>query len=123
VLRSSDARASSSYGSRKPYRGLPSLRHSEEDRFARDSPLGWWYDQDPRLEAPARIAVVYAGKFGIVVMRWLPMRNAKRESTISLLIKCDASGDAEQIRETVNTSRLHARVEHNPNFGGGVRDC
>jgi hypothetical protein len=39
VLRSSDARASSSYGSRKPCRGLPSLRHSEEDGFATDSPL------------------------------------------------------------------------------------
>jgi len=56
-------------------------------------------------------------------MRWLPMRNAKRGSTISLLIKCDASGDAEQIRETVNTSRLHARVEYNPNFGGSARRC
>jgi hypothetical protein len=56
-------------------------------------------------------------------MRWLPMRNAKRGSTISLLIKCDASGDAEQIRETVNTGHLHARIEHNPNFVGGAPDC
>jgi hypothetical protein len=52
-------------------------------------------------------------------MRWLPVRNAKRESTISLLIACNA----EQIRETVNTSRLHAWIEHNPNFVGGARDC
>jgi hypothetical protein len=51
------------------------------------------------------------------------MRNAKRESAISLLIKCDAAGGAEQIRETVNTGRLHARIEHNPNFVGGARDC
>jgi hypothetical protein len=51
------------------------------------------------------------------------MGNAKRGPTISLLIKCDASGDAEQIRESVNTGRLHARIEHNPNFVGGARDC
>jgi hypothetical protein len=56
-------------------------------------------------------------------MRWLPMRNAKRGSTISLLINRDASGDAEQIRQTVNTGRLHARIEHNPNFVGGARIC
>jgi hypothetical protein len=31
-------------------------------------------------------------------MGWLPVRNAKRGSTISPLIKRDASGDAEQIR-------------------------
>jgi hypothetical protein len=51
------------------------------------------------------------------------VRHAERESTISLLIKCDAGGDAEQIRETVNTGRLHAWVEHNPNFIGSVRRC
>jgi hypothetical protein len=49
-------------------------------------------------------------------MRWLPVRNAKRESTVPLLIACNVGGDLEQIRETVNTGRLHARVEHNPNF-------
>jgi hypothetical protein len=49
-------------------------------------------------------------------MRWLPLRNAKWEWTTSLFIECNASGDAEQIRETVNTGRLHARVKHNPNF-------
>jgi hypothetical protein len=51
------------------------------------------------------------------------VRHAERESTISLLIKCDAGGDAEQIRETVNTGRLHAWVEHNPNFIGSVCRC
>jgi propanol-preferring alcohol dehydrogenase len=51
------------------------------------------------------------------------VRNAKREPAISLLIECNASGDAEQIRKTVNTGRLHARVEHNPNFVGGARRC
>jgi hypothetical protein len=56
-------------------------------------------------------------------MRWSPVRNAKRESIICLFIECNASGDPEQIRKTVNRRRLHARVEHNPNFGGGVRDC
>jgi hypothetical protein len=56
-------------------------------------------------------------------MRWLPMRNAKQGSAISLSIKRDASGDAKQIRETVNTGRLHARVEYNPNFGGSARGC
>jgi hypothetical protein len=55
-------------------------------------------------------------------MRWLPMRNAKRGSTVALLVARNVGGDLEQIRETVNTGRLHARVEHNPNFGGGVRD-
>jgi hypothetical protein len=56
-------------------------------------------------------------------MRGLPVRNAKRESTVPLLIARNVGGDLEQIRETMNTGRLHARVEHNPNFGGGVRDC
>jgi hypothetical protein len=52
------------------------------------------------------------------------MRNAKRGSTVSVLIECNASGDAEQIRETVNTGRLRARVEHNPNFvGTACRRC
>src|SRR5262245_47830860 len=68
-----------------------------------------------------RIAVIYAQEFGIAAMRWLPVRNAEAGSTISLLIKCNASGDTKQIRETVDTSRLHARVEHNPNFGCGSR--
>jgi len=49
--------------------------------------------------------------------------HAKRESTVSPLIKCDARGDAEQIRETVNAGRLHAWVEHNPNFIGGAGRC
>jgi hypothetical protein len=51
------------------------------------------------------------------------VRNAKRESTVPLVIAGNVGGDFEQIRETVNTSRLHARVEHNPNFVGGARDC
>src|SRR6266436_160812 len=77
----------------------------------------WRYNQDPRLLwVPARIAVIYARKFGIAAMRWLPVRNAKRESTVPLVIARNVGGDLEQIRETVNTSRLHARVEHSPNF-------
>jgi hypothetical protein len=57
-------------------------------------------------------------------MRWLPVRNAKREATVPLLIACNVGGDLEQIRETVNTGRLHARVEHNPNFvGSACRRC
>ena len=56
-------------------------------------------------------------------MRWLPVRNAKRKSTVPLVIAGNVGGDLEQIRETVNTSRLHARVEHNPNFIGRVRRC
>ena len=51
-------------------------------------------------------------------MRWLPVRNAKRESSVPPLIACNVGGDLEQIRETVNTGRLHAWVEHNPNFVG-----
>jgi hypothetical protein len=35
---------------------------------------------------------------------------------MQLLIECNASGDAEQVRETVNRGRLHAGVNHNPNF-------
>src|SRR6266403_2719795 len=49
-------------------------------------------------------------------MRWLPVRDAKRASIISLLIECNASGDPKQIRKTVNRGRLHAGVNHNPNF-------
>jgi hypothetical protein len=56
-------------------------------------------------------------------MHWLPVCHAKRESTTSLLIERNASGDAEQIRETVNAGRLHAWVEHNPNFIGDARRC
>jgi len=48
------------------------------------------------------------------------MCNAEGEATISLLIQCNASSNAEQIRETVSTSRLHAWVEHNPNFVGSA---
>src|SRR4029077_1573426 len=76
----------------------------------------WRYDQDPRLWAPARIAVIYARKFGIAAMRWLPVRDAKRDWIMSLLIACNKSGDSEQIRKTVNRGRLHAGVNHNPNF-------
>jgi hypothetical protein len=39
------------------------------------------------------------------------------------VIAGNVGGDLEQIRETVNTSGLHARVEHNPNFIGGIRRC
>jgi hypothetical protein len=53
-------------------------------------------------------------------MRRLPVRNAKRKSTVPLLIACNVGSDLEQIRETVNTNRLHARVEHNPNFIGSA---
>jgi hypothetical protein len=56
-------------------------------------------------------------------MHWLPVRNAKGGWSISLVMACNASGDVEQIRQTVNTGRLHARVEHNPYFGGGARRC
>jgi hypothetical protein len=57
-------------------------------------------------------------------MRWLPVRNAKREATVPLLIAGNVGGDLEQIRETVNTGRLHAWVEHNPNFiGSACRRC
>jgi hypothetical protein len=66
---------------------------------------------------------IAARKFGIAAVRWLPVRNAKRESTVPLVIAGNVGGDLEQIRETVNTGRLHARVEHNPNFVGGARDC
>src|SRR6476660_1623973 len=76
----------------------------------------WRYDQDPRLWAPARIVVIYARKFGIAAMRRLPVRDAKRDLIMSLLIECNASGDAEQVRETVNRGRLHSGVNHNPNF-------
>ena len=76
----------------------------------------WRYDQNPRLWVSARIAVIYAPKLGIAAMRWLPVRDAKREATVPLLIACNIGGDLEQIRETVNTGRLHAWVEHNPNF-------
>jgi hypothetical protein len=43
------------------------------------------------------------------------VRNAKRESTVPLVIAGNVGGNLEQIRETVNTSRLHAWIEHNPN--------
>src|SRR6266436_4690114 len=76
----------------------------------------WRYNQDPRLWAPAPVAVIYARKFGIAAMRWLPVRDAKRASIISLLIECNASGDPKQIRKTVNRGRLHAGINHNPNF-------
>jgi hypothetical protein len=56
-------------------------------------------------------------------MRWLPVGNAKQEATVPLVIAGNVGGDLEQIFETVNTSRLHAWVEHNPNFVGGARDC
>jgi hypothetical protein len=56
-------------------------------------------------------------------MRWPPVRNAKRGSTVPLLVARNVGGDLEQIRETVNTGRLHARIEQNPNFVGGARDC
>jgi hypothetical protein len=56
------------------------------------------------------------GKFGIAAMRRLPMRHSERGSIISLLIERNAGCDVEQIRETANTGRLHARVEHHPNF-------
>ena len=46
----------------------------------------WRYDKDPRLWVSARITVIPAPKFGITAMRWLPVRNAKRESTVPLLI-------------------------------------
>ena len=81
------------------------------------------YDQDPRLWVPARGAIIYAQKFGIAAMRWLPVRNAKPESTVPLVVAGNVGGDLEQIRETMNTSRLHARIEHNPNFVDGARDC
>ena len=63
-----------------------------------------------------RIAVVYARKFGIAAMRWLPVRDAKRDWIMTLLIECNKSGDSEQIRKTVNRGRLHTGVNHNPNF-------
>jgi hypothetical protein len=66
---------------------------------------------------------MYARKFGIVAMRRLLVCNAKRQSSVRLLIACSVGGDLEQIRETVNTGRLHARVEHNPNFVDSVRGC
>jgi hypothetical protein len=56
-------------------------------------------------------------------MRWLPVRNAKRGSTVPLLIARNVGGDLEQIGETVNTRRLHAWVEHNPNFIAGAGRC
>ena len=80
----------------------------------------WRYDQDPRLWVSTCIAVIYARKFGIAVIRGLPVRNAKRKSTVTLLIACNVGGYLEQIRETVNTGRLHAWVEHNPNFIGSA---
>src|SRR6202035_2059515 len=80
----------------------------------------WRYDQDPRLRAHARIAVIDARKSGIAAVQRLPVRNAERCSTISPLIECNAGGDAEQIRKTVNTGGLYAWVEHNPNFLRGV---
>jgi hypothetical protein len=49
-------------------------------------------------------------------MRWLPVRDAKPESIISLLIDSNARGDPKQVRKTVNRGRLHAGVNHNPNF-------
>jgi len=48
------------------------------------------------------------------------MGKARQGPTISLFIACNANGDAEQIRETVNTGRLHTRVRDNPNFVGGA---
>src|SRR6266436_1140528 len=66
----------------------------------------WRYNQDPRLWAPAPVAVIYARKFGIAAMRWLPVRDAKRASIISLLIECNASGDPKQIRKTVDIDML-----------------
>src|SRR4029077_6655313 len=59
-------------------------------------------------------------KSGIAGVRRLPVRNAERCSTISPLIGCNASGDAEQIRKTVNAGGLYAWVEHNPNFLRGA---
>ena len=56
-------------------------------------------------------------------MDLLPVRNAKPVSTVLRAIAGNVNGDLEQIRETVNTSRLHARIEHNPNFVGGACDC
>jgi len=55
-------------------------------------------------------------------MDLLPVRNAKPVSTVLRAIAGNVGGDLEQIRETVNTSRLDARIEHNPNFVGGARD-
>jgi hypothetical protein len=62
-------------------------------------------------------------KLGVTAMRWLPMHNAKRESTVLPLIASNVGGDLEQICETVNADRLHGWVEHNPNLVGGTRRC
>src|SRR4029077_744964 len=59
-------------------------------------------------------------KSGIAGVRRLPVRNAERCSTISPLIGCNASGDAEHIRKTVNAGGLYAWVQHNPNFLRGA---
>src|SRR6266481_6139772 len=80
----------------------------------------WRYDQDPRQWAPTPVAVKYAGKFGTAAVRWLPVRNANRESIVSLVIECNASGDSEQVRKTVDRGYLHARVKHDPNFISGA---
>ena len=44
------------------------------------------------------------------------VRDAKPDLIMSLLIECNASGDPKQIRKTVNRGRLHAGINHNPNF-------
>ena len=94
--------------------------HAGGDIWIRQVHHCWRYDQDPRLRAHARIAVIDARKSGIAAVQRLPVRNAERCSTISPLIGCNAGGDAEQIRKTVNTGGLYAWVEHNPNFLRGA---
>ena len=67
--------------------------------------------------SPTRIAVIDTRKINIAAgVRWFPVRDTKRGAIASPLSQRNVDRDGEQVREAVNTGRLHARIEHNPNF-------
>src|SRR5262245_4296774 len=100
-------------------------RHADRNVGIREVHHRWRYEQDPRLRRVACIAVIQARECGTSASNCLPVCNAERgRPIISLLAESNASGNAEQIGETVNTGRLYARIKHNPNFvDGGCTHC
>src|SRR6202047_600578 len=73
-------------------------------------------DQDPRLWAAARGAVIDARKIRVAAMERLPVRNTKWAPPRSPLIDRNRGSDAEQIGQTQDTGHLRARIMHDANF-------
>src|SRR5271155_1105613 len=74
------------------------------------------YDEDVRLRAPARIAVVDARDISTPHLPQSPMRKTNRGPTAASAVERNTAGNLEQIRKAEDRACLHARVEHDTDF-------